>query len=242
MAQRRMFSKDVTNSDVFLDLPLSTQALYFHLGMNADDDWFVQPKAIMRLTQAKDDDLKLLMMKWFCISFVDSVIVITHWKQNNQLRNDRYKPTVYQNHMKVLWLATNKEYKMKNIIGIPNGNQMETQYSIVENSIVENNSSEWKIPPSLAQVSEYCKERENWIDPEEFISFYASKGWMVGKNKMKDWKASIITRERKRKKEQAIKEPTNIHERADLKDKLWIKEFTARYWEARASEIMLYFC
>ena len=121
MAQKRMFSKDVTNSDIFLDMPLSSQCLYFHLGMNADDDWFVQPRSIIRLIQAKDDDLKILVAKWFCIVFADSVVVITHRKQNNQIQKDRYKPSVYQEHMKVLWLLPNKEYKLLDTKWIQNG-------------------------------------------------------------------------------------------------------------------------
>ena len=110
----------MTNSDIFLDMPLSSQALYFHLWMNADDDWFVQPRSIMRLTQAKDDDLRILVAKWFCISFADSVIVITHRKQNNELRKDRLKPTVYQEHLKALWVLENKEYKLMTTKWQPN--------------------------------------------------------------------------------------------------------------------------
>lgn len=97
-----MFNKEITNSDPFLDMPLSSQCLYFHLGMNADDDWFVSPKSIIRLVWAKEDDLKVLITKWFTIPFNDSVIVITHWKLNNNIRSDRYTPTVYKQHLKNL--------------------------------------------------------------------------------------------------------------------------------------------
>lgn len=135
MAQKRMFNKDVTNSDEFLDMPLSSQALYFHLGMNADDDWFVQPKSIMRMIQAKEDDLKILLAKWFCIVFADSVVVITHRKQNNQIKNDRYKPSIYQEHLKMLWISENKAYKLMDTECIQNGSKMDPQYRLEENRL-----------------------------------------------------------------------------------------------------------
>lgn len=96
MANRRMFSRDVVESDRFLDLPLTTQALYFHLGMNADDDGFVSnPKGVKRYVGASDNDLELLFTKAFIMIFESGVILITHWKQNNFLRSDRYKSTVH---------------------------------------------------------------------------------------------------------------------------------------------------
>ena len=77
-------------------MPLTSQALYFHLGMSADDDGFVSPRKILRMTGAGEDDLKVLLAKNFVIPFETGVIVITHWKQNNYLRNDRYTPTIYK--------------------------------------------------------------------------------------------------------------------------------------------------
>lgn len=126
MAQRRMFSKDVTNSDEFLDMPLSSQALYFHLGINADDDGFIQPKGIMRLVQAKEDDLKVLKAKGFIIEFAGSVIVITHWKLNNSIRADRKKDTIFKEHLRNLGLDENGIYKEENGCQ-PNDNQMTTK-------------------------------------------------------------------------------------------------------------------
>lgn len=104
MAQRRMFSKEVTESDAFIDMPLSSQALYFHLGISADDDWFVSPQRILRAINANKNDLDILLLKGFCIAFDDWVLVITHWRQNNYLRPDRYTPTQYQKHIKTLQL------------------------------------------------------------------------------------------------------------------------------------------
>lgn len=98
-----MFTKEITSSDLFLDMPVSARELYFQLWMNADDDGFVNPRRIMRMIWASDDDLKILSMKSFVLSFNDGVIVITHRKRNNnEIRSDRYKPTLYQQHLKSL--------------------------------------------------------------------------------------------------------------------------------------------
>lgn len=95
MAQRRMFSKSITNSSQFLMMPQSSQNLYFHLGMNADDDGFCEHFALMRMTDSKPDDLKILQAKGFVNVFDDKVLVITDWKENNYLRADRYSPSKY---------------------------------------------------------------------------------------------------------------------------------------------------
>ena len=96
MAKRRMFSLDIVDTDKFLDLPASTQALYFHLGMRADDDGFVgNPKKIAKSIGATDVDLNLLCAKKFIIPFESGVVVITCWKLNNSIRKDRYTPTIY---------------------------------------------------------------------------------------------------------------------------------------------------
>ena len=96
MAERRMFTKKITESDAFLDMPLSTQCLYFHLNMSADDDGFVNnPKKIQRMIGASDDDLKLLLAKSFILAFESGIIVIKHWKMQNYIQSDRYKPTDY---------------------------------------------------------------------------------------------------------------------------------------------------
>lgn len=113
MAQRRMFSKAITESDAFTDMPLSSQTLYFHLGMSADDDGFVNnPRRIQRCIGASDDDLKLLAAKRFIIPFESGVIAIKHWKINNFLRKDRYRPTTYQDEYSCLSLNSNGAYSL----------------------------------------------------------------------------------------------------------------------------------
>ena len=111
MAERRMFAKTIVDSDAFLDMPLSAQALYFHLSMRADDDGFINnPKKIQRMIGASDDDCKILVMKRFIIAFESGVIVIKHWKIHNYIQNDRYKPTIYQEEKKELIVKKNKAY------------------------------------------------------------------------------------------------------------------------------------
>jgi len=137
MAQKRMFSKDITNSEEFLDMPDSTQKLYFHLGMNADDDGFIQPKGTMRMIGSSDDNLTLLLAKGFLISFNGNVIVITHWKMNNDIKSDRKKDTIYVEHLKTLGIGPNKEYvPITDTKCIQNGDKMFPQYSIGKESIV----------------------------------------------------------------------------------------------------------
>lgn len=199
MAERRMFAKTIIDSDAFLEMPLSTQALYFHLSMRADDDGFINnPKRIQRMIGATEDDLKLLIAKSFVLVFESGVIVIKHWRINNYIRSDRYKSTVYTEEMGLLSVKDNGSYTL----GIPTDNhtvyQMDTQVSIGKVSIDKDNKGRFT-PPTVEEVKAYCLERNNGIDAEAFISFYESKGWMIGKNKMKDWKAAVRTWERSRK-------------------------------------------
>ena len=123
-----MFAKTIIDSDSFLDMPLSAQALYFHLSMRADDDGFINnPKKIQRMVGCADDDMRLLVAKAFIIPFESGVVVIKHWRINNYIRNDRYKPTNYTEEMAQLQVKENGAYTEKLPLGIPNGYQMDTQ-------------------------------------------------------------------------------------------------------------------
>lgn len=106
-----MFSKKITNTDQFLDLPLSSQALYFHLNMNADDDGFVNNvRSIIRLVGASNDDFKLLVAKQFVIAFNDGITVIRDWRIHNYIQKDRRQPTLYKKELKQLGLDENNRY------------------------------------------------------------------------------------------------------------------------------------
>lgn len=111
MAQRRMFSKKITDTDLFLEMPLSSQALYFHLNMHADDDGFVaNAKTIKRMTGASEDDLKILLAKQFIFSFESGVVVIKDWKIHNYIRKDTYNSTIYGDEKKELVEDANGAY------------------------------------------------------------------------------------------------------------------------------------
>src|SRR3954451_14852799 len=110
MAQRRMFSPQIVESEEFLTMPISSQALYFHLDMNADDDGFIQPKIIMRTVGSTDDDLKVLLTKRFLLPFETGVVVIKHWLIHNLIQKDRYHPTRFQEEKKRLFIKENKSY------------------------------------------------------------------------------------------------------------------------------------
>ena len=144
MAERRMFAKTIIDSDMFLDMPLSTQALYFHLSMRADDDGFINnPRKIQRMIGASDDDLKVLVMKRFILPFDSGVVVIKHWKIHNYIRNDRYKETVYKEERALLELKENGAYTELDTTGIPSGipssnqpgHQMETQVRLGQDRV-----------------------------------------------------------------------------------------------------------
>lgn len=155
MAEKRMFTQKIIDSDRFLDMPLSTQALYFHLNMRADDDGFVNnPKRIQRTIGASEDDLKLLIVKRFVIGFDNGVIVIKHWRMHNTLRKDRYSPTQYQEEFAMLRIKDNNSYTENpngNHLATtwqPLGNHLATQYSIDKYSIDKCSIDKYSISPS----------------------------------------------------------------------------------------------
>lgn len=113
LAQKRMFTMKIVDSDAFLDMPATTQCLYFHLNMRADDDGFIgNPKRIMKITGASEDDLRLLIAKRFVLTFEDGVIVIKHWRMHNTLSRDRYVETSYTDEKKMLLLKDNGSYSL----------------------------------------------------------------------------------------------------------------------------------
>lgn len=218
MAERRMFAKTIIDSDLFLDMPLSTQALYFHLAMRADDEGFINnPKKIIRMIGAEEDSLRLLMAKQFIIPFDSGIVVVKHWRIHNYIQKDRFKETTYQSEKEQLVIVKNGEYERVHgdldTTCIQDGYNLDTQVSIGKVSIGKDNiysaSSDEEPPasepdkpkkrfvkPTLAEVQAYCRERNNNVDPESFVAYYESNGWRVGKNPMKNWKSAIVTWER----------------------------------------------
>ena len=124
MAKKRMFSLSVLDTDAFLDLPLSAQALYFHLNLHADDDGFIgNPKRVANNIGASLDDLRLLVLKRFVIAFEDGVIVIKHWRMHNAIKSDRYTRTNYIEDFAALGIKENGAYTLTD------GTQTENKWS-----------------------------------------------------------------------------------------------------------------
>jgi hypothetical protein len=190
MAERRMFAKTIIDSDAFLDMPLSSQALYFHLSMRADDDGFINnAKKIQRTLGCADDDMKLLLAKNFIIPFETGVCVIKHWKIHNLIQKDRYKPTVYVEHKDKLSLKNNNVYTLDTEC-IQIVSSLEPQVSIGKERqdkftppISSELLSEWlairkKKPVTERVFNKVCKEaaKLGWT-PEQAIIHCCENSW-----------------------------------------------------------------
>lgn len=175
MAQRRMFSLQVVDTDAFLEMPLSAQALYFHLGMRADDDGFISnAKRIVRLISASDDDMRILLAKRFLMSFESGIFVIKHWKISNYIQKDRYRPTLYKEEKSRLFIKADGAYTDHYVDGaklclpppapvLPSGYSMDTDRI---HRLGENRSGEVRIGQErLGQVS--LGEVNNYISGDD---------------------------------------------------------------------------
>ena len=216
MAERRMFTQKIIDSDAFLDMPLSTQALYFHLNMRADDDGFINnARKIQRMIGATDDDLKVLVVKRFVLAFDNGVIVIKHWRMHNLLRKDRYSPTQYKELMEGLDLKSNGAYTEKYDVAQlgtpsdgdvatvwqPDGNQMAPQVSIGEVSTVECRAGECSVgeaaatttdAPDLQEVVDYAEAQGlRSVNCYRFYEYYSGCNWVTSKGKPIDWRLKI---------------------------------------------------
>lgn len=215
MARRRMFSLDVVETDRFMDMPTSAQALYFHLGLHGDDEGFVSsPKRIARSIGSCDDDLRLLASKNFIIPFDSGIIVITDWARNNTLKNDRFHATDYKAEREMLSLDECSRYCFGTNME-PAWNQLGTNLE-PEHNVTEHNTTKGKedrrvsqakthrerkkstpkmfVPPSLDEVREYCKQRNSSVDAERFFDYFEASGWVDSKgNHVRNWKQKVIT-------------------------------------------------
>jgi hypothetical protein len=162
MANKRMFCLDIVNSDAFLDMPLSAQALYFHLGMRADDDGFIgNPKSIQRLAGASQDDLMLLITKRFLIAFDNGVIVIKHWRMNNYIQKDRKKDTTYIELLNSLEVKENGSYtekKRMDTVCIQDVSEMDSQNNIDKISVDKDSIEIDNSCSSVDEASEFFEK------------------------------------------------------------------------------------
>lgn len=220
MAERRMFTKKITDDDNFLSLSASAQALYLHLTMSADDDGFCnQVTASMFKAHASAQDLTALLDKRYLIQFDNGVVCIKHWRMANTLRKDRYTPTSFQDDLSKLGIKENGSYTILTsgcqmvANWLPNGchsidkNRLDKD-SIGKDIVVMGSAEPPQQPqrqlreqnsfskPSVEDVRAYCQERKNSVDPQRFFDYYEANGWRVGKSAMKDWRAAVRTWER----------------------------------------------
>lgn len=229
MAERRMFARAIVLSDAFLDMPMSARCLYFTLGMFADDDGFVgSPKAIMRQCGASTDDLRVLLGKRYVLAFESGVIVIKHWRINNYLQNDRHKATTYVEELGTLTTDEKGAYTEKDRPCIQNVYTGKDSIGKDSKEINSNNTRRFT-PPTCDEVQAYCTERKNSVDVQQFMNYYESNGWRVGKNPMKDWRAAVRTWERNgiNKKPQTEKKDEREDYDAEMKD-IWLREYRKR--------------
>ena len=172
MAQKRMFSLQVIDTDRFLDMPTSTQALYFHLGMHGDDDGFVaSPKRIAAMAGCNEDDLKLLVAKGFIIPFESGVVVVTDWLVNNTLKNDRYHPTIHQEEKALLAVGSANRYVLCEA-PVPAGIQSGT--GLVPERFQVGSSMEPE--PNLTQPNQ-TKQRKRAAKPPQLVK--KARRWRV---------------------------------------------------------------
>lgn len=215
MAERRMFTKKVSDSDAFIEMPSAAQALYFHLNQGADDDGFNnQIQIAMLKAHASLDDLKVLMMKNFIIRFDSGVIVIKHWRMHNILRKDRYTPTNFQEELSLLGIKDNGSYTLgcqmvaKRLPQDSIGKDSVVEVSIVEDNKEKENKKEKKprakkefVPPTYEEVVEYARSRGREDLARKFFDYFDAGDWIDSRgNKVRNWKQKFITWENNNEK------------------------------------------
>lgn len=257
MATRRMISRRITDSTRFLKMPLTSQALYFHLIQHADDDGVVEAYPVIRSIGANEDDLKILVGKGFAtVLNEDFVTYLPDWMEHNSIRADRKVDSIYMDLLiqvipdVQIKQAKPSYYSTKKIIDGQLTDKCPTNDSIgkdrlgkdrldkdridkevyrqpeVITSLRPDKKKEIKrfIPPTVEEVEQYCLENSYILDAERFVDFYECKGWMVGKNKMKDWKAAVRTWARKEKEGTAKKVPEKQPEEPEQPIDLWSED------------------
>ena len=202
MAHKRMFSKDVTASDAFLDMPASTQALYFHLGMEADDDGFIgNPKKVMRVMGVNDDDLKILLGKRFVLTFPSGVLVVKHHRINNNWDKYNCKRTVYLEEFASLNIKENKAYTLDKSQGVPvqSDNSLKTVFRIEEN---RRDNTSVAIAPQVIEVSEEEKKPKTppkYPHSKEVFSWFPrpEPSWAINTTELKHAELLYLRGEKK---------------------------------------------
>ena len=207
-----MFAKNIIESDAFYDLSAEEQVLYLHLGMNADDDGIVDnARTVARSCGYKPDVINSLIKKRFLIQLENGLVLIKHWKINNYVQKDRYKPTAYTEEFSKVVLKDNGSYtEAEKLMDTQEPETLDTQYVDTQVRLGKDRLGKDRVnsvgrftPPTLEEIKAYCIERSNNVDPVRFFNYYESNGWKVGRNRMKDWKAAVRTWERSETKKQS---------------------------------------
>ena len=195
MAKKRMFNNDVLDTDAFLGMPLSAQALYFHLNMRADDDGFISnPRRVQKYVGASEDDLKLLIVKNFIITFDDGVIVIKHWRMHNTIQKDRYRKTNYIDDLNKLGIKENRAYTLnvsnletKCIQNVSSDIDLDIglDIDIDLNNIYGQDDLDRAGVKNKNDLGEVGVKKENW--ESQFEEFYKNYPKKVKKQDVKKW-------------------------------------------------------
>ena len=219
MAEKRMFSKIIIDNDVFMDMPLSTQALYFHLCLSADGEGFIgNPRRILKTIGASEDDFKILILKRYILVFDSGVIVIKHWRIHNNLEKN-YTPTSYVEEKSQLMLDAKGSYveknkdsslKQNNILFLKDNILEEKDNNIIEENIIDkerkyiskerNSDADYTSDldilgyiPTLQDVKDYIALKSYNIDPEYFYDYYTARGWKINGQKIENWQYLVNT-------------------------------------------------
>jgi hypothetical protein len=225
-----MFSHEITSTDAFLDMPTSSQLLYFHLGMNADDDGFIaNPKMVMRVIGASGDDLKLLEAKKFILTFPNGVCVVKHWRINNYIRKDIYKETKYIDEKSSLFIRENGSYSFNPecALPVPKGH-----FTVKETDFVDDTSTERAHRLGKVRLGKVSIDTST----DTFEQFWQNYPKKVGKSKaLKEWQKlkptselvnQIISHLQKRVKTTWVKENKRfvVHPERFIRDCRWEDE------------------
>lgn len=228
MANRRMFSLDIVDTDAFLDMPSSAQNLYFHIGMRCDDDGFcANPQRIIKILGASKDDLNILLLKKFLLPCNNGVVVMKHWWMHNTKRKDTYKRSNYLDDNPELKINGNKAYTYsEDGVRYLSVNGALTQDNISKVNISKNNilphtcvhEEEEKISiPTIKEIDSFIKDNELNVNSKQFFNYYNALGWKINGQPITNWKALLLTWNKNKEKEtsstvRVVKKPDWLEE------------------------------
>ncbi len=205
MAERRMFSKSVVCSSRLALKSPSVRALYYELGMAADDDGCVDAIMVMRTYRSTRRELNELVRENL-VQILDGRLLICHivdWEQNNKIRKDRYHRGPYYDLLKSLRPGAAKSPPPDNP-SAPEARQGKDR--IDEDRQGQTEPDAPCVPPAMEEVTAYCRQRRSPVDPQRFYDYYQSRGWCMGKDTVRDWKALLRNWEKQERRQSPARE------------------------------------